>query len=164
MRNSHKICGFTAELWANQQGNWEDISHGLLSHGSNHRKGVFNGLHYGKQSVQKVSSIRFLMRCFIAFVNALLVYKTAIIYSATDFMRRKSQQMRELYGNTVYRKIQNSALMTMHTIWSMWQLAFGVFHLAHKFTLELNALLTITWSSNETSGFVFCGNEQIFAQ
>lgn len=56
------------------------------------------------------------MKCLTAFLSAFLVYKTAIIYGATEFMRIKSQQMRGLYGNTVYHKIQNPALMTMHTI------------------------------------------------
>lgn len=41
------------------------------------------------------------MKCFITFVSALLVYKSAIIYSAAEFMRIKSQQMRRLYGNEV---------------------------------------------------------------
>lgn len=101
------------------------------------------------------SSIRCTMKCFIAFVSALLVYKTAIVYSATEFMRMKSQQMRWLYGNTVHNKIQNPALMTVHIIWSIRQLVYWVFHLAHNFTPEPNALLTITWSNNEMSGFVF---------
>lgn len=103
------------------------------------------------------------MKCFIAFVCAMLVYKTDIIYSTTEFTRIKSQQIRGLYGNTVYHKIPIPALMAVHIIWSIWQLAFGVFYFAHNFSPEPNALLTITRSSNETSGFVFLGNEHIFA-